>query len=83
MSKKLTRENRAALQSVRAKARKALAVVDAPLTKTIIGHLEAVIAFVDGKLKVTAINADTGGDGGGDSGQDAQTDAPDAEAATG
>ena len=79
MSKKLTRENRAALQSVRAKARKALAVVDAPLTKTIIGHLEAVIAFVDGKLKVTAINADTGGD----SGQDAQTDAPDAEAATG
>lgn len=81
MSKKLTRENRAALQSVRAKARKALAVVDAPLTKTIIGHLEAVIAFVDGKLKVTAIVADTGGDG--DSGQDAQTDAPDAEAATG
>ena len=83
MSKKLTRENRAALQSVRAKARKALAVVDAPLTKTIIGHLEAVIAFVDGKLKVTAINADTGGDGGGDSGQDAQTDAPDAQTATG
>ncbi len=56
--KKLTRENRAALQSVRAKARKALAVTDAPLTKPIIAHLEAVVAFVDGRLasKVTKLS---------------------------
>lgn len=55
---KLTRENRAALQSVRAKARKALAVTDAPLTKPIIAHLDAVIAFVDGRLAAKKAKAD-------------------------
>ncbi|MCH7502576.1 MAG: hypothetical protein IIA10_04400 [Proteobacteria bacterium] len=44
---KLTKENRAALQSVRAKARKALAVTDADLPKAIIKNLEAVVAYVD------------------------------------
>ena len=53
MSKKLTSEDRAALQSVRAKARKALAVT-APVTKTIQNHLQAVIDFVDGKLAAKA-----------------------------
>lgn len=51
--KKITREDRAALQSVRAKARKALAV-NAPITKTVQNHLQAVIDFVDGKLAAKA-----------------------------
>ena len=58
MSKKLTKENRAALQSVRAKARKALAVNHAPLPKAIIAHFEAVITFVDSKLASKASKAE-------------------------
>ncbi len=46
---KLGKENKGNLQSVRAKARKALAV-DVKLPKTISGHLEAVIAYVDKQL---------------------------------
>lgn len=56
MSKKLTRESRAALQSVRAKCRKALAVNDAPLTKPIIAHLQAVVSYVDTKLGVKIVD---------------------------
>lgn len=71
--KKLTKENRAALQSVRAKARKALAVNHAPLPKTIIGHFEAVIAFVDGKLAAKAKPAVTEANDGGDAGDAGDT----------
>ena len=46
---KLGKENKGNLQSVRAKARKALAV-DVTLPKAITGHLNAVIAYVDKQL---------------------------------
>ena len=57
---KLGKENKGNLQSVRAKARKALAV-DVKLPKTISGHLEAVIAYVDKQLaaKPAANDAET------------------------
>ena len=50
---KLGKENKGNLQSVRAKARKALAV-DVKLPKTISGHLEAVIAYVVKQLAAKA-----------------------------
>lgn len=43
----MTKEQRAATQSVRAKARKALAVADADLPKDIQKHLKDVIAWAD------------------------------------
>jgi len=46
---KLGKENKGNLQSVRAKARKALAV-DVTLPKAITAHLEAVVAYVDKQL---------------------------------
>ncbi len=46
---KIGKENKGNLQSIRAKARKALAV-DVKLPKTITAHLEAVVAYVDKQL---------------------------------
>lgn len=51
----MTKEKRSALQSVRAKARKALAVENADLPKTVTKHLDAVIAYVDKQLAPKAV----------------------------
>jgi hypothetical protein len=54
---KLGKAQKGNLQSVRAKARKALAV-DVQLPKTITGHLEAVVAYVDKQLAAKAPKED-------------------------
>jgi len=50
MSKKLNREENAAILSIRAKARKALKVEGVAVPKTVQKHLEAVITWADKKL---------------------------------
>lgn len=52
---KLTTEQRSAILSVRAKARKALNVTDANLPASVSKHLEAVITWADGQLKVAPV----------------------------
>lgn len=47
---KNTRANRAAIQSVRAKARKALNVTGVKLPKAVTKSLDSVISWADGKL---------------------------------
>jgi len=54
---KIGKANKGNLQSVRAKARKALAV-DVTLPKAIVAHLEAVVAYVDKQLAAKAPKAE-------------------------
>lgn len=51
----LTKENRAAVLSIRAKARKAGNVTGVEIPASVRKHLDAVTAWADGALKVTAI----------------------------
>lgn len=51
----ITKENRAAIQSVRAKARKAANVTGAEIPASVSKHLDAVIAWADSALKVSPI----------------------------
>jgi hypothetical protein len=52
---KLGKENKGNLQSVRAKARKAIAAGTDILPKTQIAHLEAVVAYVDKQLAAKVV----------------------------
>ncbi len=54
---KLGKENKGNLQSVRAKARKALAV-DVKLPKAIIAHLTAVVTYVDLQLAAKVVDTE-------------------------
>lgn len=57
MEQVMTREKRAAIQSVRAKARKGVAVEGITLPKAVLSHFNAVITWADGKLAVTSKKA--------------------------
>lgn len=52
---KLTTENRAAILSVRAKARKALAVQNADLPASVQKNLQSVVEWADSQLKVAPV----------------------------